>query len=402
MRTRVGVELSPLSCRIVELEGALGSSGLTRVRSFDRLARLGVETHARLAALHNRDVAVVAWGLRSDQRQLVVSSGSYGRMRREAVAAARDAGLDTRGMVVDIASTARRRRKRQAVVTALAGMQDLAAILQRLRRVGARVRSIVTPPLALMSLARVRDAAPSHLIDVYVALEETTTALAAIQDDMLIEGRELAWGYQNEVAEVRPREDVAATLARELDAFFEACGFGRSSVAQIAVCGGLPGLRNMAMSLMQRMDIEVEPLDSLSGIDEDALMAEAFRDHAADLRVAWVVAADWHAPINLLRERDRRQRQTVRGAAAVAAGVVAGPALLWTMFRRDSGPPNPPAHNRRRRRRRRRLGRRPLRPFRSRLFRFSLRILEMTRPPMSDRHRLARSRRRRVLPASVR
>jgi hypothetical protein len=91
----------------------------------------------------------------------------------------------------------------------------------------------------------------------------------------------------------------------------------------------------MAMSLMQVLDVEVETLDSLFGIDAARMPASArdFHDQAADFRLAWAVAADWPAPINLLRERNRRQIKTVLTRAAVAAGVVTGVAVAWQVQR---------------------------------------------------------------------
>ncbi len=85
MGTRVGIELSPVACRIVELEAALTSclAGRRR-RACGRTAVLppsGPETDARFASIGRRPVAVVVWGVRSDHRQVVVSNGSYEKMR---------------------------------------------------------------------------------------------------------------------------------------------------------------------------------------------------------------------------------------------------------------------------------------------------------------------------------
>ena len=55
---------------------------------------------------------------------------------------------------------------------------------------------------------------------------------------------------------------------------------------------------------MERFDVEVEILDSLSGIDVGSLSqpADEFGERVSELRLAWVAAAEW-TTINLLRPR---------------------------------------------------------------------------------------------------
>jgi len=75
----------------------------TCVRSFARLPLTSPQMRATLAGLRGRKAAVVAWGLPSDHRHITVTNGSKDRMRREAMAALRDAGVATRGMMGDVA-----------------------------------------------------------------------------------------------------------------------------------------------------------------------------------------------------------------------------------------------------------------------------------------------------------
>jgi len=68
MATRVGIELSPVACRIVEVDGGLPwrrNQGETRVRSFSVLPPSGPETRAKLESLRRKQAAVVVWGGRS-------------------------------------------------------------------------------------------------------------------------------------------------------------------------------------------------------------------------------------------------------------------------------------------------------------------------------------------------
>jgi hypothetical protein len=329
--TRIGIELTPVSCRIVEVEvhrRPLPASADVCVRSFHCLDK-GPATRAKLTMLRGHDLALVVWGLSSHHGQAFVKRGSFVRMRREAVAAARKAGIDTRRMLADMAvsSSSPLPAKDCPVTLALVDARQLRSVLQPLLDVGLRVRSIVTPPLALFSLAR-RRAAPAAPVqaEVYVSLEETATALALLQNGGLVGGYELRWGYRDERSEIRSRAEISYRLADEIDGLLARLEMDRSAVSQVCVCGGLPELRSMTMPLMERLDIEVETLDSLFGIDASNLPdpSDEFRERSAELRLAWAVAADWPAPLNLLRERQRRQLKIMLTRGAVAAGVVAG------------------------------------------------------------------------------
>ena len=62
MATRVGIELSPAACRIIEVDAALPwrrSEGETRVRSFAVLPPSGPETLAKLKSLRRQSAAVI-------------------------------------------------------------------------------------------------------------------------------------------------------------------------------------------------------------------------------------------------------------------------------------------------------------------------------------------------------
>ena len=220
---------------------------------------------------------------------------------------------------------------RQTVVVALARTSDVAAAVRTVTSAGIKVRSLVTPAVALMSLARMRrPVSTPGAIDAYVAFEEIGTAIALIRDGGLMAARELDWGYHS-VRGVRTREDAATQLGDAISAFFRDCGVRANDVARVCISGGLPELRNMTLALMERLDVEVEPLDSLLGVDADHLPepSDDFRERIVDLRLAWAVAADWNAPIDFLRERRRRTAKTVLTRAAVVAGVATGVAVAW-------------------------------------------------------------------------
>ncbi len=345
MPARIGIEISPVACRIVQLERT-GEDVDTIVQSFSRTS--GAD-EATLAPYKGQHAAIVVWGLHGDHRQAVVTVGSYQRMRREAVNAARQAGIDTRQMLADIApiTAAKDATRRRPVVIALARTSDVAAALRPFTTARVRVRSIVTPALALMSLARLRRRliAPG-MAEAYVALEETTTAIALMRDGALIAARELDWGFQDGQGRLRPRDEVSLQLGAAIEEFFGDCGARPSAVAQVCICGGMPEMRNMTLAIMERLDVEVEPLDSLFDIDEARLPSDDLRDRAGELRLAWAVAADWNASINFLRERRRRVVKTALTRAAVVAGVATGLGIAWRVQRSALLQPATPAAKR--------------------------------------------------------
>ncbi len=346
MAAQVGIELSPAACRIVEVDAGLPwrrGPRETRVRAFVVLPPSGPETRAKLESLRGRQAAVVVWGGRSEHRQVVVTAGSYEPMRAEALASLAAAGVSTTGVWADIAPASAKDKgaARRAVVVSMASASDLTHALQPLREAGVRLRTVTTPAVALSSLARLRRAISApDAIEAYVALDEQVTCIALVRNSVLLAAQELAWGYIDRdytLTEPRPREDIAARLAEAVGEFVAAIGGEPGDIGQVCLCGGLPDLRSMSASLMERLDVEVEPLDSLFGIDAVRLPepADEFRERGAELRVAWAVAADWPPAINLLRARKRYVSKMMLGRAAVMAGAAAGLGGGWWVVERS-------------------------------------------------------------------
>jgi hypothetical protein len=353
MATRVGIELSPVACRIVETEpagwGAVRPE--TRVRSFATLPPLGPDMAAGLAAFRGRRAAVVVWDAIADHRLMTVADARHGAMRAEAknqfTALTGDARIDWGRVLADIAPAGLPVDGAGLPVTlAVADAVAIRAVLQPLVAAGVRIRSVVTPALALWSLARARRVhATPDAIEAYVAVDQTTSCAALIQNGALIAARDIGWGYLEEWKgrpAARPRLDVAARLADELTALFARAG---APVTQVSICGGLSDLRSTTVPLMERLDLEVETLDSLFAIDQTRLPepADDFRDRASELRLAWAVAADWRPPINLFREDQQRAARAALSRAAVIAGIAAGLGGAWQIERAASWRRTPPA-----------------------------------------------------------
>src|SRR6476660_2213296 len=156
MTARFGIELSPNACRIVAIDAPAAWSrqtGDTRVRSFDLLGSVSEsDTRAALRSLKGRSAVAVVWTA-SEHRQVVVTGGSYEAMRAEALDALGAAGVQTQGVVADIAPLfgAPRKGVRQPIVVALAPASDLSAQVQPLREAGIRLRAVTTPAVAQAS-----------------------------------------------------------------------------------------------------------------------------------------------------------------------------------------------------------------------------------------------------------
>jgi hypothetical protein len=343
MTSRLGIELSRVACRIVELEPASRgrawgrASSETRVLSFVSLPPDGASTAGKLSLLRGRRASVVVWGARTDHRQFVVSQGSYERMRAEARSRLRDAGLPTDGTLSDIAPVSPRvaGMDRRAVLLASAPRAEVMAALAPLMTAGIKIRSVLTPATALQSLARERQAgAASDALEAYVALEETATCIAIVRGGVLLAAHDLPWGFLDDLADVatpRDRHDIAVRLADEIAAFLAVCRFDGKPLSQVSVCGGLPDLRSMTVALMERLDVEVDALDSLFRIDESRLPepADHFHERAAEMRIAWAVAANARPALDLFRHQRRRATTAYLSRAAVVAGAAAGLGVGW-------------------------------------------------------------------------
>ena len=332
MATRLGIELSAAACRLIEIDGRLRPGALDRpprVRSFAVLPPSGSDTEAMLASLKGREAAVVVWGPASEHRQVVVTGASYESMRREAIGVLGVVGVRTSGALVDIAPVPGATSGRRPVVVALAASDEMIEAVKPLRAAGIKIRSLATPAMALASMAFMRrGVAAPNLAEAYIAVEEMATCIALMKDGALAIARELPWGYVDDGA-LRPLEDIATRLASEIRQYLDAVGVPEAG--QVCICGGVPDLRTMSAMLTERMDVEVEPLDTLFGIDESRLPepSDDFRDRVAELRPAWAAAADWPPHLNLLRGRHRARSKRFLAAAAIVAGVAAGVGAAW-------------------------------------------------------------------------
>jgi hypothetical protein len=331
----LGIELTPAVCRIVRLDRALDWRAEpvdTRVRAFAVLALGDPALATTLASLRGARASVVAWGISSEHRPVVVERGPYLQMRADARGKLRPDLASRPGLLVDIAPAPWKveSTRERAVMTATAPEQALEAILRPLRDAGIAVVRVMTPASALVSLARVRGkGSPPNGIELYVAIGDASVFVAAICRGALLAAQEREFSATQE--ETSDRADPVADLADALVTFVTACRFDPAQILQVCVCGGLPDLRTVSVRLTERLDVEVEPLDSLFGIDAARLPQPegVFADRGHELRLAWAAAADALPALDLIRVRGHAARRALLARAALAAGAAAGLGVGW-------------------------------------------------------------------------
>ena len=340
---RIGIDLSPLACRIVSIDDeAWGRARAdVRVRAVDYWPSTTTspfgspETRGRLAAFRGHSAAVVLWNTRADHRQVVVHDGTYNRMRAEARLHLRDSGALGDGALLDIAPASPCEGGKRSLMTSTAPSAEVAAATAPLVAAGIKIRAVLTPASALQSLARLRTAAAGGApppLGACVAVGENASCIALLRNGVLIGVRDVPWGFLDErsgFTAARDRGEIATRLSDEVTRFLPR--HVAEPLSHVAVCGGMPELRSMTVQLMEDLDVEVEPLDSLFGINEAALPIDKdeFHDAAAGLRLAWAAAVNPKPALDLLRARRRSATTTYLSRAAVVAGAAAGLGAGW-------------------------------------------------------------------------
>lgn len=199
---------------------------------------------------------------------------------------------------------ARTRRKRfDAHAVVVAWTQEDAA-MEPLLRAGFSLEERLTPEEALALLARSRrpdgDGASAWL-----ALSRQGAAIIITRGAETLFSTRVAWKYS---AAVRPNDQLlqryllVAHLAPALQH-----GMARVkaehglAVESVFTCGALPELRSLTMPLIEELDLEVETLDTLDGLDVAPDAEATAVEHAPALHLAAVAAAA--APLEAPRSR---------------------------------------------------------------------------------------------------
>lgn len=334
--SRIGIDLGATQCRLIDVR-ATPKRSPTRVLSFDTIPHGWSDPPALARALGRRLAGrrggVAVWGLASAHQLLhlppAADRAELARLARQE--AARDIGPFPDAEVVSGAYAPASESGdlgagMREVAFVAASIADIRRKVQPLIDAGFSLESVLTPALALASLARLRRHAIPGTAVALLSIGAATTALAIVRDGVLLLAREIPWGHRR--PDVRPAdpEPLFERLASELQRSLTFLGrFTRCRVAQVALCGEAPELRSLTAPLGDRLGIDVEILDSLDGIASDALPepAGAFRAQVVKYRLAWAAGVDERPPINLVPPDLLARRRSPGRAAALSAGVAA-------------------------------------------------------------------------------
>lgn len=224
---------------------------------------------------------------------------------------------------------------------------ELVRQIQPIVDAGFRVRSVCTPAMALDAVARRQGRATWDVTTAYVALESHAMCLAIMRDGALLFSREIAWEFVDSAEAVRER--FVDELRRWLQFFRQSL---RVVVRRVVLCGGMPNLRALTSFTGTALNVPVETLDSLSGIDAEVVPepADVFRSTVAALWPAIAIASQSGEPPNLLPAASRVQPETRRKSGFVAAAAIVAVLIVavWYLYPRterevtQTSPPQPP------------------------------------------------------------
>ena len=117
------------------------------------------------------------------------------------------------------------------------------------------------------------------------------SALGIFGDGALLYARDLDWGYaapsagHNRCAGSRALADRLSIELRR--SFLYLKQYWEQDVSQVLLCGDMPEIRSLTAPLIERLNIEVETLDTLDGIDTGHL-PEGFAERASDASARFV------------------------------------------------------------------------------------------------------------------
>jgi hypothetical protein len=239
--------------------------------------------------------------------------------------------LEITAAVAEAEPSADAEQKRELTLFAAAS-EDLYAQLRPVQDAGFIVDGVCTPCGALWAQARLRRTAVPGAVHAYVALGARLSALVIVSNGFLLYAKEMHWGFAESpvgVPIVVGRDDLAARLGSELKrSFLYLKQFWEEDVSQVLLCGDMPEIRSLTAPLIERLNLEVETLDSLDGIDTAGLPEPAalFTEQVASLRLAAAIAAE-PPPVNLLPVEITAERVSRTGRYVFAAGAAAAVAV---------------------------------------------------------------------------
>lgn len=318
MANRIGVELLPDTCRVVEVQTSSGwfgrkpaTAGPSRVKAFYELPYSPDNPGACAAELRRvlgsrgRDLRVAVWGLRSSHQVFNLPNAGVAELEAMARREARTRATGAAGAVPaadGVMSGEHVDAGRREVGYVSVSPVEVQARVQAFENAGLGLSSVTTPAVAHVGLVRQRWGQFGDTATAVLAVNARATAMTVVRGGVVLFTREMPWGYQTERASGFDPAAFAAQLASELRrslVFLKQQT--RADVGHVLVCGDLPDLRALTGPLMHELNVEVETLDSLEAFDVAHLPepADEFRARIGALRTAWVLASDSTPAVNL-------------------------------------------------------------------------------------------------------
>lgn len=207
--------------------------------------------------------------------------GRWAGVPLSAVRGLKDDDWDPARTLAENLADARRRgrfpRRARVVVWGLprdisAAVAIATADVAPLRDAGFTIDAVMSPAQALAALSARRLRGPDNGV-VWLALNRRRVAIAIIDSGRLLYSREFEWHYRAVTSvkqELLQRYSQVAHLAPEIRHGLDVVRAQDGVVpGSIVTCGDLPDLRSLTMPLIEELDIEVETLDTLEGVDLD-------------------------------------------------------------------------------------------------------------------------------------
>lgn len=154
---------------------------------------------------------------------------------------------------------------------------------------GFKVERVVTPCNALGALSRLKSVRGDEAT-CWVAINTGSVAIVVIRPGQQLYARAFGWnstvGSSGSQARLLQRYSLVAFLAPEVKRAMAAAQAAECPVRAVVTCGNLPDLRSMTMPLIEELDVEVETLDSLDGLEVNPPPTERLMEIAAAIRLA--------------------------------------------------------------------------------------------------------------------
>ena len=347
---RTGIDLSSIRCNVVDAESSgrrrRAEPAPFRVHNFASIPHLDnadalsgeLKTLAAQGSFPRR-AWVNLWDVRSSHQYLLLPSAPdaelESRARRHGASVL---GMNDRDITISTVIGGSRgepgHHPKREVSFFAAGSDDIRTRLKPIVDAGFLVEGVTTPCGALWSQARLRSPLLPGQVHAHVVLGVSQSALGIFTDASLLYARDLDWGYavpSTGTTAAQDREALADRLSMELRrSFLYLKQYWEQDVSQVMLCGDMPEIRSLTAPMIERLNIEVETLDTLEGID-DSTLPEGFADRASTLRLASSIAVA-PPPVNLLPVESTARRTNEAGRIIVVGGTAAAVAFAAFLY----------------------------------------------------------------------